>query len=161
MLLLAALSLLAALPVTRSLPVLVPGAADHVSAGYKSSVRLGREVRDYSRLQVTVRTAGLVEDSGALARTGVSVEVKSGSQRWRVVESLPSVRGGVYSWQVRVAPCLSHRVRLWLEDHQGGQTSFELPHLVEAVTTSQMVESGYRPERPAVSYSKHLTLTSL
>ena len=150
MMLLAALCLL---PPALSLPVLLPGAADHVSAGYVSSVRLGREVRDYSRLEITVRTAGLVEDSGDLARTGVSVEVKSGSERWRVVESLPGVRGGVYTWQVRVAPCLSHRVRLWLEDHQGGQTSFELPHLVEAVTTSQMVESGYRPERPAVSYS--------
>ena len=148
MLLLAALSLLAALPVTRSLPVLVPGAADHVSAGYKSSVRLGREVRDYSRLQVTVRTAGLVEDSGALARTGVSVEVKSGEGSWAVVESLPSVRGGVYTWQVAVAPCLSHRIRLWLEDQQGGQTSFELPHLVEPVSTRQLVESGYTPHRP-------------
>ena len=151
MLLLAALSLLAALPVTRSLPVLVPGAADHVSAGYKSSVRLGREVRDYSRLQVTVRTAGLVEDSGALARTGLSVEVKSGSGRWAVVESQPSVRGGVYTWLAPVPPCLSHRLRLWLEDRQGGQTSFEFPHLVEPVDTREMVESGYRPDRPGVS----------
>ena len=109
MLLLTAVCLLP-LPLSLSLPVLLPGAADHVSAGYKSSVRLGREVRDYSRLQVTVRTAGLVEDSGALARTGLSVEVKSGEGRWAVVESLPAVRGGVYTWQVAVAPCLSHRV---------------------------------------------------
>ena len=65
-----------------------------------------------------------------------------------MVESEASVRGGVYTWQVAVAPCLSHRVRLWLEDRQGGQTSFELPHLVEAVTSRQMVESGYRPETP-------------
>ena len=145
MMLLAALCLL---PPALSLPVLLPGAADHVSAGYVSSVRLGREVRDYSRLQVTVRTAGLVEDSGALARTGLSVEVKSGSGRWAVVESQPSVRGGVYTWLAPVPPCLSHRLRLWLEDRQGGQTSFELPHLVEPVNTSQLVESGYRPDRP-------------
>ena len=145
------LASLCLLPLCLSLPVLLPGAADQVSAGYRSSVRLGREVRDYSRLQITVRTAGLVEDSGALARSGVSVEVKSGEGRWAVVESLPSVRGGVYTWQAAVAPCLSHRVRLWLEDRQGGQTSFELPHLVEPVSARQLVESGYTPHRPGVS----------
>ena len=115
MLLLAILCLLP-LPLARSLPVLLPGAADQVSAGYRSSVRLGREVRDYTRLEIMVRTAGLVEDSGDLARTGVSVELKSGGEKWRVVESEASVRGGVYTWQVAVAPCLSYRVRLWLED---------------------------------------------
>ena len=143
------LASLCLLPLCLSLPVLLPGAADQVSAGYRSSVRLGREVRDYSRLEITVRTGQLVEDTGELARTGVSVEVKSGTERWRVVESQPAVRGGVYTWQAPVPPCLSHRVRLWLEDRQGGQTSFELPGLVEAVTASQMVESGYRPDSPA------------
>lgn len=130
------------------LPVLVPEAAAQVSVGYKRTVRLGREVKDFSRLEISVRRDGLVEDSGDLARSGLTVEVMSGQTRWVVVDSPPSVRAGVYTWQLAASPCLTHRLRLWLQDKRGGQSSFELPSLVEAVTTEELTESGYRPRQP-------------
>ena len=143
--LLANLSLLS---LALALPVFLPSAGDQVSVGYKTTVRLGREVRDFTRLEISVRRDGLVSDSEDLARTGVTVEVMSGSGRWMVVDSRPSVRAGLYTWHTSVPPCLSHRIRIWLEDKRGGQSSFELPNLVEAVTTEEMLESGYRPDQP-------------
>ena len=132
-------------------PKFVASAADFISVGYKSSVRMGVEIRDFTRLEISVRTNGALEDGGhSLARNGVTVEVMSGDQGWTVVDLAPSVRGGVYTWvQPHVAPCLEHRIRVWVLDTRGGQASFEYPHPVPAVSVEDMLQSGYRPDAPA------------
>ena len=59
-------------------------------------------MQDYTRLEISVETQGALEDGGqSLARGGVTVELSSGlggGDTWVVVDSEPSVRGGVYTW---------------------------------------------------------------
>ena len=83
----------------------VPSAGDHIKVGYRSSVRMGAVIKariwgsgatdcnycdhaqDYTRLEISVATAGALEDSLSLARGGVTIELMSGPRetgRWEL-----------------------------------------------------------------------------
>ena len=133
-------------------PRFVDTASDHINIGYKTSVRMGSLVTDYTKLEISVQVSGALEDGGlgvGGGQGGVSVEVRSGEQGWVVVDTRPSIRGGVWSWSVSgVSPCVEHRLRVWVQDRDGAQASFEYPGHLSRVNVEDMMRSGYRPETP-------------
>ena len=140
----------ALLPAANLAPQFAINAADFITAEFRSAVRLTGRVRDYGQLRVTARLGrALVGGAGGLARGGVTLELRPEGGSWAVVESPVQVRGGLHTWQVHhPAPCITHSLRLWVED-AGGQASLHLPDAVPGVMEEELVRTGFRPAAPS------------
>ena len=139
--------LLLILPVTPSI-IFNSDAADFISVDYKSVVRMGVSMSDYSKLVITAKPLLMVSGGDRVDKTRVSIETRAGGGQWLAVATQPSVRGGVYVWVVGVAPCTTHQVRLWLHGKDRTQASYLYPTVVGVVSSEELGSAGYRPPQP-------------
>ena len=48
----------------REAPKFVSTAGDHISVGYKTSFRMGSEIKDFTKLEISVETNGALVNGG-------------------------------------------------------------------------------------------------
>ena len=96
--------LLLILPVTPTI-IFKENAALYVWADYKQIVRMGVSKDDFTKLEISAKPLMMVEDMKTVDKNRVTVEIKTEEGPWRVIDSQPSVRGGVYTWTSNIAPC--------------------------------------------------------
>ena len=124
-------------------------AADFIKVGFKTLTRRGEERKDYSRIEIEAQPALMVHDASSVDKKKITIEIKSGDESWRALDTPPTMRGGLYKWtESGVEPCVNHRVRIWLRGHDGTSQSFDVPRIISAVTLNKITASGYRPHRP-------------
>ena len=130
-------------------PLFVEEAHQYLSAGFKEYHRMGRLQEDITVIEVSAKLMFMVEDIGLIDKKRVTLELAGGDGEWVVAGGGPVVRGGVYTWtESNIAPCLSHRVRLWVYTKDGSQQSFTSPTVVPAVNISSLIRHNYRPGPP-------------
>jgi len=124
-------------------------AADFTKVGYKTITRRGEEKEDYTKLEIEAQPLLMVIDGSVIDKKRITIEIKSGDQNWRAIDTPPSMRGGVYKWtESNVEPCLSHNVRIWVHGQEETSISFEFPEKIKAASLDKISASGYRPHMP-------------
>jgi len=126
-------------------------AVDFVKVGYKTVTRRGELKEDYSKLEIEAQPLLMVEESSSVDKSKIRIEIKSGddSNSWRVLDTPPSMRGGVYRWtESNIEPCVNHRVRMFFHGQDGSSTSLDIPRIIPAATLDEITSSGYRPHTP-------------
>ena len=124
-------------------------AADFVEAGFEKTLRMGVVYVDYTKIEILAKPLSMLTDLSSIQKGRVTLEIKSGTGPWKVVERQPIMRGGLYKWiQPNVIPCNKHAIRLWVYAKEESQTSFLFPNSISAASRSSLISSGYQPEKP-------------
>ena len=127
-------------PVTSEKPHFRDDAADKVSWKFKNTPRKGTDV---SVVVLNWEPSSMIENTGAISKEDFGVEIKAGVDgEFTTVEQEPRLKGGKYSYEINIVPCLEQFIRFVAKNSEGS-TYFEHPETIPASSSEDISKSSY------------------
>ena len=127
-------------PVTSDKPKFRDDAAERVTWKFKDKPRKGIDV---SVVLLDWEPSSMIENNGGISKNDLGVEIRAGDNgEFLAVEKEPRLKGGKYSYDINIVPCLDQHIRFSAKN-EDGITYFDFPTVIPASSSEDIASSSY------------------
>lgn len=126
-------------------------AQDFISVNHKTYIRYQKKIFDYTKLVIEAKITKMIENPKQIRMDEVKISLKSSvSDGWKMIDSKPSVRGGIYKWTLNsIVPCHSHNINITVYSVKNESSStWMYPNTIPAASQDMLIQSPYIPNKP-------------